>query len=116
MENYTLKEIEKKVDELIQKMGGYWAPLSMLASIIEEVGELAREINALEEVKPKKAQNLETQADIKANSIQNIGEELSDLLFSLVCVANYFKIDLTLNFDKILKKYEIRDKNRFEKN
>jgi NTP pyrophosphatase (non-canonical NTP hydrolase) len=113
MENFTLKEIENKVDKLIQRMGGYWPPLSMLASIIEEVGELAREINAFEEVKPKKTQDIDPQEDRKASIIQNIGEELSDLLFSLVCVANYFKIDLTHHFDKILKKYEIRDKNRF---
>ena len=46
--------LQHKVDELVSKMGGYWSPLAMLASVTEEVGELAREINALEGFKPKK--------------------------------------------------------------
>ena len=47
-EHENLKQIQKKIDDWINDHGGYWSPLAMLASIMEEVGELAREINNLE--------------------------------------------------------------------
>ncbi len=40
-----ISEAQKKVDELIQSFGGYWEPLSMMARITEETGELARALN-----------------------------------------------------------------------
>jgi NTP pyrophosphatase (non-canonical NTP hydrolase) len=55
MEELTLKKAQRIVDEWINQFEeGYWPPLSMLASLIEEVGELAREINAREKIKKKK--------------------------------------------------------------
>ncbi|NHI93010.1 MAG: hypothetical protein EAX96_10950 [Candidatus Lokiarchaeota archaeon] len=78
----------------------------MLASIMEEVGELSREINSLEKYKKKKN-------DI--DEIERISEELADLLFSIICMANYYKIDLVKAFDKIIKKYDKRDLNRWTK-
>ena len=101
----NLEQIQKKVDEWVQAHGGYWPPLSMLASITEEVGELAREINHLEGHKPKKAQKGELL----------IGEELADILFSIVCVANHYQIDLDEKFKDVLEKYKNRDSNRFSK-
>jgi len=103
MKEFTIKEIQDHVDRLIQTMNGYWPPLAMLASVTEELGELAREINAIEKIKTKKSSEIE----------KNIGEELADLLFSIVCISNYYKIDINSEFKQVLKKYQKRDKNRF---
>ena len=103
MKDFTIKEIQDHVNELIQTMNGYWPPLAMLASVTEELGELAREINAMEKIKTKKSSEIE----------KNIGEELADLLFSIVCISNYYKIDLNSEFKQVLEKYRKRDKNRF---
>ena len=98
-----LKEIQEIVDNWIQKHGGYWSSLSMICAIMEELGEVAREVNSLEGFKPKKSNILDS----------NLGEELADLLFSIVCVANHYKIDLGKEFNKIIKKYSNRNSNRF---
>ena len=101
----SLKEIQKKTHNWIIKHGGYWSPLSMLAAIVEEIGELARELNHLEGEKPKKE---------KSNSSKDrLGEELGDLLFSITCIANYYEIDLNSHFKKIIEKFTTRDANRF---
>lgn len=50
----SLKEIQRIIDNWIHMHGGYWPPLSMISAIMEELGELAREINSLEGYKPKK--------------------------------------------------------------
>ncbi|UYP46334.1 hypothetical protein NEF87_002619 [Candidatus Lokiarchaeum ossiferum] len=99
----TLKQIQKDVDSLITDFGGYWPPLSMLASVVEEVGELSREINAKVNIKHKKA----------SEPTNSIGEELADTVFSLICLANHYKVDLTLELKNVLEKYRKRDKNRF---
>ncbi|MHA1301551.1 MAG: nucleotide pyrophosphohydrolase [Candidatus Helarchaeota archaeon] len=110
MSELTFKIAQKKVDKFINSFEeGYWPPFSMLASIMEEVGELSREINAYEGYKPKKIENS------TGNILKNIGIELGDITFSLICLANYFKIDLGENFEKALKKYEKRDSNRWTK-
>lgn len=101
--NNSLKELQQKVDDWIISHGGYWPPLAMLSAIMEEVGEVARELNYYEGFKPKK--NKEKQV--------NLGEELADLLFSLICVANYYKINLSNEFDRVLTKYLERDSTRF---
>lgn len=99
----SLKEIQKVVDRFIHKHGGYWAPLSMVSAVMEELGEVAREINSLEGYKPKKP--------IRKNS--NLREELADLLFSIICIANFYKVELGEEFTKILNKYSERDATRF---
>ena len=101
-EENSLKEIQKKVQEWILNHGGYWSPLAMLSAVTEEVGELAREINHLEGFKPK-----------KGNRGSNVGEELGDLFFSITCLANYYKIDLSKKFYEVLEKYSKRDAKRF---
>ncbi|MFX1396954.1 MAG: nucleotide pyrophosphohydrolase [Promethearchaeota archaeon] len=100
--SYSLNEYQKKINLWIKDYGGYWPPLSMLAAIIEEIGEVAREINNLEGYKPLKS---EEQVDI--------GGELADLLFSLLCLANHYKIDLDKKLVETLLKYTNRDGNRF---
>lgn len=100
----SLSNTQRIVDDWIgQFEEGYWPPLSMLASIIEEVGELAREINSLEGYKTKKS----TETKV------SLGEELGDLIFSIVCLANYYEIDLEDVFKKAIKKYTKRDVGRW---
>ncbi|MFX1393002.1 MAG: nucleotide pyrophosphohydrolase [Promethearchaeota archaeon] len=103
-EKKTLKDIQHDIDKWVQNHGGYWPPLSMLSAVIEEIGELAREINCLEGFKPKKS----TEKNKK-----DLGEELADLIFSIICLANYYEIDLNEKIKNIFKKYSKRDSNRF---
>lgn len=101
----TLKSIQKAVDDWIgQFEEGYWPPLSMLAALIEETGELARELNDREGYKKKRAPD---------NA--NVGLELADVFFSLICIANYYHIDLDAAFKEVLDKYSKRDMERWTK-
>jgi NTP pyrophosphatase (non-canonical NTP hydrolase) len=70
---------------------------------MEELGEVAREINSLEGFKPRK-----DDADKS-----KLGEELADLIFSIICLANHYRINLSGEFEKSLLKYSERDANRF---
>ena len=99
----SFKEAQKKVDKWVgQFKEGYWPPLAMFASLVEEVGELGREINDMQGHKTK-----------KPHSTSQIDGELGDVVFSLICIANYFKIDLEQALMKTLSKYSIRDSNRW---
>ena len=91
----SLKQIQKLVDDWIKQHGGYWPPLSMLSAIMEELGELSREINFLEGYKPK---NIE----IKKS---NLKEEIADLLYSIICIANYYKVDLDSELNMRLEQF-----------
>jgi NTP pyrophosphatase (non-canonical NTP hydrolase) len=94
-ESRTLVSIQKTVDDWIgQFEEGYWPPLSMLAAVVEETGELAREINHREGYKKKR----------EPDSTE-LGLELADVFFSLVCIANYYHIDLDAAFKAVLEKY-----------
>jgi len=104
MVELTIKEAQKMVDNWINQFEeGYWPPLSMLASLMEEVGELAREINHREKFKKKK----------RNEPIRDIGLELADILFSLICLANYYRIDLEVKLKDVINKYTSRDINRW---
>ena len=101
----TIKQAQKIVDEWINQFEeGYWPPLSMLASLVEEVGELAREINAREKIKRKKESEPEN----------SLGLEIADILFSLICLANYYGIDLETELKKTIQKYSTRDIGRWK--
>lgn len=100
----SLKEIQNEVDRYISQFKeGYFSPLSLLARLSEEVGELAREVNHQFGEKPKKPTEEE-------NTIEN---ELGDLLFILICFANSLGIDLTKAHDEVLNKFQTRDANRW---
>jgi NTP pyrophosphatase (non-canonical NTP hydrolase) len=99
----SLKQIQKLVDDWIKQHGGYWPPLSILSAIMEELGELSREINFLEGYKPKSI-------EMKESSLK---EELADLLYSIICIANYYKVDLDHELNKVIEKYSKRDSERF---
>lgn len=101
-----LKQLQTEIDEWIgQFEEGYWHPLSMLARLTEEVGELAREVNHLYGEKPKKKEEKES----------SLALELGDILFIIGCFANSLDIDLELCFKSVMKKYRQRDSDRWTK-
>jgi NTP pyrophosphatase (non-canonical NTP hydrolase) len=100
----TLKDLQKQVDDYISQFKeGYFQPLSMLARMTEEVGELAREVNHQFGEKPKK----------KGEADNSIELELGDILFILICFANSQRIDLNEAFQKVMHKFNTRDANRW---
>ena len=102
----SFKHAQKDVDEWTSQFKvQYWQPFENLGHITEEVGEIAREINHL--FGPKK----------KKPSEQNheLGEEIADTIFALICLANSQKIDLDTSCKKMMDKCYKRDINRFEK-
>lgn len=100
----SLHEMQREVDRYIgQFKEGYFSPLSLLARMTEEVGELAREVNHEYGEKPKKAGEAE-------NSIEL---ELGDILFIVICFANSLGIDLTEAHDKVMHKFNTRDADRW---
>ncbi len=102
----SLSEMQKEVDTYISQFKtGYFSPLANLARLTEEVGELVREINHFHGEKKKK----ESEAD---NTIE---AELGDNLFVLLCLANSLNIDMTDSFNQTMRKFNTRDKNRFER-
>lgn len=101
---YNTAEIQKRVDEYIaQFKEGYFSPLTLMARLTEEIGEMAREVNHYYGEKPKKA----TEAN------KNVEDELGDIIFVLTCFANSLDIDLSEAFDRSINKIETRDKNRW---
>ena len=99
-----ISEAQSAVDAYVgQFKEGYWPPLSNLARLMEEVGELARELNHRYGHKPKKADEPE----------QDLGLELADILFVIIAIANEQKIDLEQAFAQVLEKYQVRDRDRW---
>ncbi len=106
MPDKTMKQMQQEVDDYISQFKeGYFSPLSMLARMTEEVGELAREVNHAYGEKPKR----KDEAD---NSIEY---ELGDILFIVMCFANSLGIDLEKAHDAVMHKFNTRDKDRWTK-
>ena len=82
---------------------GYFDPLTNMARLSEEVGELAREVNHRFGQKTKKKE--EPQGDLAM--------ELADILFVVICIANREKIDLQEAFDRMMEKVDRRDSTRW---
>jgi NTP pyrophosphatase (non-canonical NTP hydrolase) len=101
-----MKKIQKQVDDWVSQYKiGYFQPLEILARIVEEVGELARELNHRFGPKKKKP----------SEELKEVEDEISDIIFALVCLANSLGIDLDKAFKKTMDKCYGRDKDRFEK-
>ena len=99
-------EMQKKVHEWISQFKeGYWDPHVMISILTEEVGEVARAINHIHG--PKKPKEGENEVAL--------GDELADVLFVLLCIANKHKISLSDAFEKNMRKKYGRDNDRFEK-
>lgn len=100
----SLRDAQRIVDEWTREQGWeYWQPLSQLARMTEELGELARLVNHLYGEKPKKLEEPE----------QELGLEMADILFTMLCLANSQGIDLQVAFQNVLDKYRVRDANRY---
>lgn len=99
-----LREAQQKVDDWIgQFEEGYWPPLTNLARLVEEVGELARVLNHEFGHKPRKA----------GEPHQELAEELADVLFVILVLANERGIDLEDALRGVLEKYRRRDADRW---
>jgi NTP pyrophosphatase (non-canonical NTP hydrolase) len=100
----SLNEAQRRVDAWISQFEeGYFDPLTNLARLAEEVGELAREINHRFGQKTKKPEEPEG----------DLGMEMADILFVLMCMANREGIDLQDSFDRMMQKVEHRDEHRW---
>ncbi|RHW41265.1 nucleotide pyrophosphohydrolase [Neobacillus notoginsengisoli] len=100
----TVRQLQQEVgDHIGQFKEGYFSPLAMMARLTEELGELAREINHYYGEKPKKQTEKEKTVD----------EEIGDVLFVLICLANSLNIDLQDSHDMVMEKFRTRDKDRW---
>ena len=103
----TISEAQKIVDHWIKKYGvRYFSELTNMAILTEEVGEVARIIS----------RTYGEQSFKKRDKNKNLSEEMADVLFVLICLANQTGIDLTEAFEKNLEKKTKRDKKRHKKN
>ena len=100
----SLKEAQARVDAWIDQFEeGYFDPLTNIARLSEEVGELAREVNHRFGQKTKKTD--EPAGDLAL--------EMADILFVVICMANREGIDLQRAFDQMMEKVEGRDASRW---
>lgn len=105
MADHTLRDVQQEVDDWVQTYaGGYWEPLAILARLVEEVGELARLVNHQHGPKKKKDSEI----------VQDMGEEIADVLYTLVCLANVEGLDMDEGFSAMMAKLSQRDAGRFQ--
>jgi len=101
-----MKDLQIQVDDWINQYGvRYFNELTNMAILTEEVGELARVMS-----------RIYGEQSFKENEKSNIGEELADILFVVLCIANQTNTDLNLEFQKKMKLKSIRDKKRHKNN
>ena len=103
----TINEAQKSVDTWINTIGvRYFSELTNMAILTEEVGEVARIMS-----RKYGEQSFKNEEDKAV-----LGDELADVLFVLICIANQTGVDLTDAFAKNLEKKNIRDSQRHLKN
>lgn len=103
MRNMTIQEAQNKVDEWIKTYGvRYFSELTNMTILTEEVGELARIM----------ARTYGDQSFKKADMDENLADEMADIMWVLMCLANQTGVDLTEAFNKNMEKKTNRDKNR----
>jgi NTP pyrophosphatase (non-canonical NTP hydrolase) len=102
-----IKDAQKIVDDWINSVGvRYFNELTNMAMLSEEVGEVARII----------ARRYGEQSEKDSDKEKDLGDELADVLFVLICLANQTGIDLEKAFQKNLEKKTMRDLNRHQAN
>ena len=100
----SLSEAQRRGDRWIAQFEeGYFHPLTNLARLTEEVGEMAREVNHRFGQKTKRKDEVEG----------DLAMEMADILFVLICMANREGIDLQDAFDRMMEKVERRDAERW---
>ena len=107
MENISIEKAQSLVDEWIKNYGvRYFNELTNMAILTEEVGELARIV----------ARTYGEQSFKDSDKNKNISDEMADVLWVLLCMANQMGVDLTNAFIKNLEKKTLRDKTRHKTN
>ena len=103
----NLKNAQLDVDTWIKEHGvRYFNELTNMAQLTEEVGEVARII----------ARRYGEQSEKESDKNKDLGEELADVVFVVLCLANQTGIDLQAAFDKKMDLKSVRDKNRHKNN
>jgi NTP pyrophosphatase (non-canonical NTP hydrolase) len=103
----TISEAQQQVDEWIKTIGvRYFSELTTMAILTEEVGELARVM----------ARKYGDQSFKKNETAEHLGDEMADVLWVLICLANQTGIDLTEAFAKNMDKKTKRDADRHKNN
>lgn len=103
----TIAEAQRKIDEWITTVGvRYFNELTNMAQLTEEVGEVARII----------ARRYGEQSEKPSDAEKDLGDEMADVLWVLICLANQTGVDLTKALEKNFEKKNIRDKNRHKNN
>ena len=107
MAELTLRECQKVVDEWIHSVGvRYFSELTNTAVLMEEVGELARIM----------ARRYGDQSFKKSDEGYDLADEMADVFFVLVCLANQTSVDLSEAFERNMAKKTKRDKDRHANN
>lgn len=102
-----IKEAQRIIDEWIKTLGvRYFNELTNTAMLMEEVGEVARIM----------ARRYGEQSEKPEDKAKDLGDEMADVLFVLICLANQTGIDLEEALKKNLKKKTLRDKDRHKNN
>lgn len=102
-----IKQAQKLVDDWIKTVGvRYFNELTNMAMLTEEVGEVARII----------ARRYGEQSEKESDKAKNLGDEMADVLFVLICLANQTGVDLEEALRKNLEKKSIRDADRHHNN
>lgn len=103
----TLEEAQAQVDQWIKTVGvRYFNELTNMAMLTEEVGEVARII----------ARRYGEQSEKESDKNKDLGDEMADVLFVLICLANQTGVNLTDALAKNLAKKSIRDAERHHNN
>ncbi len=100
----TIAQAQRDVDTWIRDIGkGYFSELTNMVLLTEEVGELARII----------ARKYGDQVAKEGDPVSGLGEELADVLWVVICLANQTGVDLTEALRESFRKKTERDRNRF---
>jgi NTP pyrophosphatase (non-canonical NTP hydrolase) len=103
----TFHEAQQTVDQWIKTYGvRYFNEMTNMAILTEEVGEVARIL----------ARRYGEQSEKEADKNKDLGEELADVLWVVICLANQTGVDLTQAWKKSLEKKTVRDADRHHKN
>jgi len=107
MADITIREAQDTIDRWIKEIGvRYFSELTNLAQLVEEVGELARIMS----------RTFGDQSFKESEKNNSISDELADVLFVVICIANQTNVDLTTALEKNLKKKTQRDTDRHRDN
>jgi NTP pyrophosphatase (non-canonical NTP hydrolase) len=103
----TIQDAQQQVDEWIKSHGvRYFNELTNMAILTEEVGEVARIM----------ARRYGEQSEKESDKHKDLGDEMADVLWVLICLANQTGVDLTKAFQQNMEKKTLRDKDRHHEN